>query len=318
MALVSTVNGQPIYSDKRMTGINNGRVTFADGSWCDVSTGQVHNNGAGYIRIGGSDPGKNVEKITVGPKYAYATALEIRGIKADVVVEMDAAAANRREAGIEYTIKGPAEQIKAIRASVQDASLVIESDGTDSSNDGITIVGNSGGGVVIGGNSFMSSVFRGNRSVVITGDGGGQNDVTVTVKVPRGTPVHSNGVLGNVRIGNIDGPLIANAATSGTVRAGQVTSAQLMASTSGSIHVERVNGPVVAQANTSGEVTVNGGVMPSLTATASTSGSIDVRGTAASAMLTASTSGSVYAERVQQRPSQNQSTSGRVRVGKVG
>lgn len=54
LKLVAEINGQKVFSDKRPTSIVNTRVTFSDGSWCDVATGQVVNQGKGAINIGSS------------------------------------------------------------------------------------------------------------------------------------------------------------------------------------------------------------------------------------------------------------------------
>jgi hypothetical protein len=310
MALIATINGKPVYSDKRMRAVTNTRVTFADGSWCDVRTGEVHNVGSGYINIGGTDGGSNAKKVTEGPKRVSASALELRGMAADIQVDVHSSS------GIEYTITGPENQVKAIRANVRGGTLVIEGGDSGSSSGNVVISGSS---VVIGSGTVMSNVFgRGGMTTVVTGgSGGGENDVKITVKVPRGAAVSSN-VNGNVAIGDTNGPLNARVSTSSSVSAGYVTTAQLTASSSGTIRVKRVDGNVTAQASSSGEIRIKDSSISTLMATASSSGSVEVGGTATTAMLNASSSGSVYAAHVQQQPMQNQSSSGRVRVGRVG
>lgn len=327
MPLIASVNGKPIYSDKYMAGVINTRVTFTDGSWCDVSTGEVHNNGSGYINIGGSDSGSDAEKVTEGPKRFAASALEVRGVAADVKVD------THRGSDIECTITGPADQVKTIRTNVQGVTLVIEDDGSGSSSDDMTIVGSggrtviqtgrgrtvvSGGGVVFGQGSVMSSVFgRGGVTTVVTGGGGGENALKVTVKVPEGTPVKSNQVIGNVVIGDTNGPLTASV-QGGNVFAGSVTSAQLAVQGSGDIRVDEVNGTVMAQIQGSGDIEVQRGSMPSLTATIQGSGDINVGGSAATANLTVMGSGDISVAHVQQQPMKSVMGSGDIRVHRVG
>lgn len=326
MALIANVNGKPVYSDKQMASITNTRVTFTDGSWCDVATGDVHNNGSGYINIGGSDTGSDAKKITEGPKRVSASALEVRGVDADVKVDVYAASKMDKASGIEYTITGPADQVKAIRANVQGSTLVIEGDGSGSSSGGVTIMGGRGrtvisggrGSIAVGGNIVMGNVFgRGNVTTVISGSGGGENPVKITVKVPQGTPVAANRVLGNVVIGDINGPLTASVQGS-DVYAGRVTSAQLSVQGSGDVRIKEVNGAVMAQVQGSGDIEIERGTMPSLTATVQGSGDINVGGTATTASLTVMGSGDIRVAHVQQRPMESVMGSGDIRVRRVG
>lgn len=317
MALIANINGKPVYSDKHMAAVVNTRVTFTDGSWCDVSTGEIHNNGSGYINIGGSDTGSEAEKITEGPKRVSASALEVRSVGADIQVDVHSGN------DIEYTVTGPADQVKAIRANVQGNTLVIEGDGSGSSSGGMTIIGGSrtvirGNGISIGGGVVMGNVFgRGNAVTVIGGNGGGENPVKITIKVPHGTPVVANRALGNVVIGDTNGPLTASV-QGFNVHAGRVTNAQLTVQGSGDIRVKEVNGTVLAQVQGSGDIEIEDGSMPSLTATIQGSGDINVGGTANTAILTVQGSGDIRVAHVQQRPMESVMGSGDIRVRRVG
>lgn len=320
MALIATINGKPVYSDKQLAAVVNTRITFTDGSWCDVSTGQVHSFGSGFINIGGSDTGSDAENISEGPKRVSASALEVRGIVADVQVD------THRDSGIEYTITGPADLVKTIRADVQGKTLVIEGDSSGSSSSGgrtfiqtgrnRTVV--SGGDIVIGGGSVMRNVFgRGSVTTVVSGNGGGENPVKVTVKVPQGAPINANRVLGNVVIGDTDGPLTASV-QGDNVYAGRVTSAQLTVQGSGDVRIKEVKGTVMAQVQGSGDIEIERGSMPSLTATVQGSGDINVGGSATTANLTVMGSGDIRVAHVQERPMESVMGSGDIRVRRVG
>lgn len=41
--LVATINGKKVYSDKNVSSVRNTKISFSDGSWCDVLTGEVVN-----------------------------------------------------------------------------------------------------------------------------------------------------------------------------------------------------------------------------------------------------------------------------------
>lgn len=327
MAHIANVNGKDIFSDKQMAAVVNTRVTFTDGSWCDVSTGEVHNVSSGYINIGGSDTGSDTKKVTEGPKRVSASALEVRGVMADVQVD------THSSGDIEYTITGPADQVRAIRANIQGNTLVIEGDGSGSSSGGMTVVRSggrtviqtgrgrtvvSGGDIVISGGSVMSNVFgRGSMTAVVTGSGGGENAVKVTVKVPQGTPVNTNSVLGNVVVGDTNGPLTASVQGE-NVYAGRVSSAQITVRGSGDVRIKEVNGTVMAQVQGSGDIEIERGSMPSLTATVQGSGDINVGGSATTASLTVMGSGDIRVAHVQQRPMESVMGSGDIRVRRVG
>lgn len=81
---VATINGQDVYSDKQMIGIVNSKVTFSDGSWCDVATGEVVNKGAGYVNIGTPADSGSSEKTTYGPESFQTQVLDISNVSADV------------------------------------------------------------------------------------------------------------------------------------------------------------------------------------------------------------------------------------------
>lgn len=323
MALVTTINGKRVHSDKQMQSVIDTRVTFTDGSWCDVSSGAVHNVGSGYVNIGGSDSGSDAEKITVGPTRVAASALELNQINADVQVDVHDAS------DMEYTITGPADLVNTIRANVRGGdTLVIESDDPGSSHSGSTIIqsgsgrtvisGLRGGGVVIGGSSVMSNVFgRGNMTTVIMGDGNDESEVKITVKVPRTTPIKSNHVSGNVVIDDTDGLLVASVQAN-MVRAGRVSAAQLSVQGSGDIYVKEVNGSAVAQVQGSGDIEIESGNMPSLSATIQGSGDIEIGGSATTANLTVQGSGDINVAHVQQRPMESVMGSGDINVRRVG
>lgn len=131
---VATINRKDIYSDKQMTGIVNTKVIFEDGSWCDVATGEVVNNGVGYINIGTPTVGGDTEKMTHGP-YAFSTQiLDISNIKADVevsVIDGDQ---------MIVTIEGPSSEVKDINVNQSSNTLAIQGKGGNSGIRGANVV----------------------------------------------------------------------------------------------------------------------------------------------------------------------------------
>jgi hypothetical protein len=74
------------------------------------------------------------------------------------------------------------------------------------------------------------------------GDRGKSERLWVHVRVPKGTPVRIDGMVGGIAVGNIEAPVsISAAATSGTV--GNVTRADIEMAGSGRLRMARVSGP---------------------------------------------------------------------------
>ena len=79
--VVANVSGVKVHSNKRVSSVVNSVIYFSDGSWCDVSLGQVVNNGPGYINIGQAGAGGKAEMTERGPeKFPGANALDIRNL----------------------------------------------------------------------------------------------------------------------------------------------------------------------------------------------------------------------------------------------
>ncbi len=122
MKRIANVNGVNVYSDKAGSiSINGSRITFADGSSCDVRTKAVSNRGSGGIQIGegdGSEAGQ--EKVTKGPTRFLATDLRLSNLTANLVVEVWS------QSGMEVTMSGPKDALEAIIAKPDGSTLSIK------------------------------------------------------------------------------------------------------------------------------------------------------------------------------------------------
>jgi hypothetical protein len=54
LSLIVDINGAKVYSDLTATGVQTFRVSFKDGSWCNVASGEIVNNGSGRIVMTGA------------------------------------------------------------------------------------------------------------------------------------------------------------------------------------------------------------------------------------------------------------------------
>lgn len=311
MTLVATVNGKPVYSDKRTSGIVNSRIFFKDGSWCDVATGDVHNVGSGYIRIGGSDASSGNSEIITKPAVivrASALDLDIRG--ATVTIEP------HDRADIEYTLSGTEDALKALKVQTVGNMLFIEETKQSGGNSVVNadVIGRN---VFVGNGVSINSFGRGGMTIINGSVSDGGSKTNITIKAPRGASITARQTTGLTKIGAIGGSLTASINGSGDIIAQEVTSAQLNIQGSGDIEIGVVNGNATATIQGSGDIKIRDGEIPSLWATVQGSGDIVIGGTVANAILTVHGSGDIRVKQATGEVSKNVHGSGNIKVSRV-
>lgn len=319
--LVATINGRKVFSNKSVNSIVNTRVTFSDGSWCDVATGEVHNNGAGYINFdtpSASDGGS--EKTTIGPKSFQAKAVDIRDVS-------NAAINVQPYDGSEVvvTLEGTAEALKAIKLNQQGDDVVIEGESSNGGG-GMTIISGGGnssvridniraGNISIGGGTVIrgGNVISGNN-IVVKGSSS-EPEAKITVKVPRKTTVRLSGDYAEATVGDTEGAVNVNANGVGPTNIGSVGNARLKVSGTGNINVRRVSGSLKVTVTGTASVRVNDGEISELEANVSGVGSAHLNVSADEADLNLSGVGNIYVKNVKARPIRHQSGMGSIQVG---
>jgi hypothetical protein len=301
---VANINGVNVYSDKAMTGINNTEVTFSDGSWADVATGEVVNNGTGYINIGAPASAGISKKTTYGPERFTAQTLDIININADVevsVIDGDQ---------MTVTIEGPESEINNIGVNQSGSTLAIQGKGSQSGVRGTNVVINGSSSISIGG----GSISIGSGGVNIS-TGGNENATKLFVGVPKSSAVRVVGVQGKAVIGDTEGPLHASVLGSEDIRAGKVGDATLSVQGSGDINVSAVNGNLSMNVQGSGDIRVKNGSVNQLSVNVMGSGDARFDGEATNANLSVMGSGDVDVESVKNKPFTNVKGGGDINVG---
>ncbi len=309
---IANINGKMVYSDKEVASIFNTRVNFTDGSWCDVSTGQVVNVGQGYISIGSPEESES-EIVTLGPQSFKVQNLEVRDVLADLEVLPHPANF------IELVITGPADEAKSIEVNQQGDTLVIRGEGGEKAGNGITVISGRGGSISSIGRVHGASIVIGSGSVIAAGRNivvanNDKNRTKITVKVPMGAFINLSGITGSSIIGDTQGALQV-ASCYGDVNAGRMASASLSVSGSSDIVVREVNGPLTANIMGSGDIRVQGGKVSALAINVMGSGDASFNGQAETATLSVMGSGDIRVERVNTRPNKSVMGSGSIRVG---
>lgn len=312
MNLVATVNGVRVYSTKQISQINNNRIVFTDGSWCNVATNEVVNNGPGSISLGSPGTGSSTinKPMKVGPEVFTGSAVDISGISADVYITVG------NELSI--TIEGPKTEVDAIKFLQRGDRLVVE--GSNASNKGgragITI--SSGRGGIIVGSVIRSSqvmVGNGNVNIVSMSGGGGPSPTKVSITVPKGAGVNAQDIDGKTIIGDTEGPVQASVRGDGDFTIGKISDATLSIQGGGDITVANVSGNLNINLQGSGDVCVKNGNVPNLSVNLMGSGDVKFGGKAQNASLSIMGSGDIDVVHVTNRPSILAMGTGDVTIG---
>jgi hypothetical protein len=310
---IANVNGKAVYSDKNMTSIVNTRITFSDGSWCDVSTGEVVNKGSGYISIGAPANEGNNEKTKLGPKTYQATTLEVQGVEADVTVQPI------KGSEMTVVVEGTKSSVENVDVHTQGDTLVVRGKDTGGTNIRGANVVISGGNISVGGGGISIGGMRGGR--IVTGNstvvisGSDESDTKITISVPAGSAVKVAGVQGNVVIGDTEGVLHASVLGGSDIKAGKVRDATLSVQGGGDITVASVTGNLSMNVQGSGDIRVRGGKVNLLNINVMGSGDARFNGEATDANLTVMGSGDIDVDSVKNRPNKNVMGHGDINVG---
>lgn len=303
MKHIANINGKDVYSDKGVRSIVNTRVTFTDGSWCDVNSGDIVNNGPGSINIGGPGASANQAKITKGPTAYNATSLEVRGVVADVDIRIGP--------GYGVEISGPEAEVNAIRICVSNDRLLVEGDGGRSG--GSTFIQTGRGHVVTGNMAGNNVIITGQVGSVGGGSRDRQSATQIRIMVPVHAPISVDAVCGKTQIADTDGTLNARA-MAGDVYAGRIRDASLTVQGGSDIKIAELNGSLAATVQGSGDVFIAAGRITSVVASVQGSGDVKIRGKAENASLSVMGSGDIYLAHSTQRPIKNVMGSGDIEV----
>jgi hypothetical protein len=235
--------------------------------------------------------------------------LEVRGIQADLdVVTNDGS-------GCEVTMTGPEGQLKAIKVSERDGTLIIEGEGSGGSVSGVTIISGGGSSTIRAGQISSGSVVIGGRGISIGGGGSGQNEVKITVKVPKGAAVDLTDVDGKIGVGDTEGALRLSMGGESNIRVGRIGKLRARLSGSSKMDIVHVVGDVSINVSGTGSINIAGGEVNELTVSLSGMGNVRFGGTAQEADLSVSGMGNVHVATVVNRPHRSMSGMGGITVG---
>lgn len=312
------VNGKKVFSDKSIRSIVGTRVNFIDGSWCDVETGEVVNNGPGSISIGVS-AGKTDKKETKEKSFK-ASALSVTDLCADVDVQIGS------DPQIKVRIEAPASIINDVDISESGNIVRIRGKGAKGF-EGVNITSR-GNSINIGRSNAGRGIFMSTGNVTISDNcsiygnnisiGGSEteNEIKITVIVPKGTPIDVSDISGQVNIGDTEGDLNASIVGGSKIFAGHVKDAHLSLQGGGDIRVEKVSGRILtAEITGSGDIRIKKGNVATLIASVTGSGDVKFGGSADNATLTVTGSGDIKVADVKNRPVTRITGTGDIDIG---
>ncbi len=288
-----TLNGKTIeFTGMTITGIQNSRVTFSDGSVCDISTGQITCTGdvsmSGKtikLTAKGALESKTTPVQKFEPRVFDASELKIAGVDAEVEVAV----------GPRFTVAVEGDPKAVENLSIEsDDKVVLISPKSRPSGFALSIlkVGISIGRISIGKKAAAK----------------------IIVIVPRRTPVTVTDVNGDVSIGDTEGQVTVASSGVNDVTIGKVRDASLTAESVGSIYVKKVDGLLTVTTNGVGKVRIDDGDVSKITASATSVGGIAFNGVAQNAELRASGVGGIDVHRVVNTPFMRATSIGKVNV----
>lgn len=298
---VATVDGKKVYSDKEMISVTNTRVSFSDGSWCDVATGEVVNKGPGYINIGAPSSENGGKKETVSDV--------LTGVKLEVkdLIATDVEIIPYNGSKVEVIKNGYKGHIDDIKVYEADNVVVVEEEGVQGGGSSISVSTIHSASV-----SLISTSNR--SSSVVIGNSSDENDTKVTIKVPKGFPVSISDIDGLSTVGDTEGPFQVNSSM-GDVRAGSVGDTMINIQGSGDVRINEVKDGLSVSIQGSGDVKVKKGEVDFLNVNIQGSGGAKYGGRATNATLTVMGSGDIDVEYVKNKPITKSMGSGDIQVG---
>jgi len=324
MALVATINGVEVYSDKNVSGIVNSKINFSDGSWIDVNTNEVVNKGNGYIKIG-NEPDSNAQETGSIKKSHSANKLEIRKMGAKLNIQP------HNSDKIEIEISGPKNMVSKNLIKKIGDTVVIE---TDESGNSQSI--NTGGSINVGGINISQSIggikqnlnFSGGSNIHITQSNVGRNiqvtninskssntKVKINVKVPKGAYIEANSLTNETIIGDTEGPVNLTLISEAYVKTGKVTDATLTIKGNGEMRIQEVNGNLSMNITGNGEIKVIKGEASNVNVNVTGNADIIFGGNAKNANINATGNGDIELNYVENRPFINKAGNADIDIG---
>ena len=303
---VVVINGKTVYSDKALLSIQGGLVTFKDGSWCNVSTGEVVDKGEGYIDIDNSSEKKSQPK-KLKKSFSGISNLEIKDIPGDInidvwnqsEVEVDA----EIEAGeLDFDEENGTLFISASGAQSRGSQLItIQGNGvaiSDSHLSSVNILQTDDAEITrisVGGaniSNVSGNIVVGNNVRITNGSG---SRIKLTIKVPKGIDIKAEDFFANLTIGNTEGKLTISAENSAKVQVGKVKEVILGAEDNAEIKVSEAQNTANISAQDRGRITIESGTLQNLLISTEDQSRVNFMGTAGNSILSCSDQSSIIA-----------------------
>ncbi len=304
MEQVATINGVKVFSDKQVHTIANTKITFVDGSWCDVNSGKIVNEGGGYIHFDDPNVGKTTN--TINEKKSFdAKSLSLKGISGSVFVE------SHSGDNILVDITSTKEILKNIVCAVEGDVLVVEDTrlSTNTKNSSITITN---GSISFGGGISGMQIFSSGKNQTIISSSAKVN-YEIRIKVPKHLPIKAHCSNGVIEVENVEGDIDA-VAQAGVITLGKTLNAVFSVQGNGDIVAKSVEGTLVATVQGNGDIKVADGKVTKLTAVLQGNGDIEFKGEAVDATLSVMGNGDIKVHSVLNKPIKNIMGNGDIKI----
>lgn len=247
-------------------------------------------------------PGQATESVLVEEEHA-ARELRVSAFAGSLTIEDHDGAAIRLE------LRGSAAALERLRREVRGDRLEVA---TAPGPDGVITLTSNRNNVVIASSGARATQIIGGEATTVGGPA--EPALEVHAYVPHGAPLIVEGMVGELTVEGVDGPVELELA-GGSARLDRVAGGRLAVVGGSRIEAGAASGDLALEVQGAGEVVVDEAALESLEVAISGSGNVRVGGSAQRARVAVAGVGNVAIDEVRERPEVRVTGIGRIEIG---
>lgn len=246
-------------------------------------------------------PGQAAESVLVEEKHA-ASRLRVSGLAGSLRVE------GHNRADIRLELRGSAEALGRLRRELRGDLLELTA---EPGQHGVTTIVSGHNNIVIASPGARATQIIGGVTTTV---GPPEPPLEVHAYVPQGAPLIVEGMVGELTVASVDGPVELELA-GGSARLDRVTGGRLAVVGGSRIEAGAATGDLALEVQGAGDVVVDEAALERLEVAISGSGDVRVGGSAQRARVAVAGVGNVAIDEVRERPEVRVTGIGRVDIG---
>lgn len=247
-------------------------------------------------------PGQAAESVLVEEEHA-ASRLRVAGLAGSLRID------GHNRADIRLELRGSAEALGRLRRELRGDRLELTA---EPGQHGVTAVVSGHSNIVIASPGARATQIIG--GVTTTVGGPTEPPLEVQAYVPQGAPLIVEGMVGELTVAGVDGPVEVELA-GGSARLDRVTGGRLAVVGGSRIEAGAATGELALEVRGAGDVVVDQAALDQLEVAISGSGNVRVGGSAQQARVTVAGVGNVTVDEVRERPEVRLTGVGQIDIG---